>query len=179
MRPARNAFSLAGLRREGLGRRSRAFGLRPEDLVIIMPATGRKNALLGRIRVSAALARSNHRPKRLVAYDFASSGPQPGAWMICPPTRRNDRTATLGSCAERRFQDRRPLISEARASKHTPRSPSSSAYIHYEPENLSPPPRPCSSQHDRRILNASCLAATLPQMSSSGLSRGPIAQLTP
>ena len=116
-----------------------------------MPAMGRKNALLGRIRVSSALARSTHRPPRLVAYDFASSGIQPGAWMICPPTRRNYRTAALGSCAERRFQDRQPLISEARAPKHTPRSPSSSAYIHYEPTSLSPLAEAVVHAHSRAI----------------------------
>ena len=139
-----NAFSLAGhLASRVWGGEAGRSGCGPRTWVIIMPAMGRKNALLGRIRVSSALARSTHRPKRLIAYDFASSGIQPGAWMICPPTRRNYRTAALGSCAERRFQDRRPLISEACAPKHIPSSPSSSAYIHYEPQKLIPAHRSC------------------------------------
>ena len=121
-------------------------GCGPRTWVIVMPARGRKNALLGRIRVSSALARSTHRPKRLVAYDFASSGSQPGAWMICPPTRRSNRTAALGSCAERRFQDRQPLISEARAPKRIPSPASSSGYIHYEPRRLIPAHRSCGSR---------------------------------
>ncbi len=58
--------------------------------------------------------------------------------MVCPPARRGIRTAAPGSCAEGRFQDRRRLISEARAENHISPRPSCSVCLHYEPQKLIP-----------------------------------------
>jgi len=66
-------------------------------------------------------------PGRPRTFGIAASGPRVGAWMVCPPARRGLRTAAPGSCAERRFQDRRRLVSEARALRH--RTPSASCVV--------------------------------------------------
>jgi hypothetical protein len=57
-------------------------------------------------------------PGRTRTLGIATSGPRVDAWMVCPPARRGIRTTAPGSCAEGRFQDRRRLISEARAENH-------------------------------------------------------------
>jgi hypothetical protein len=80
-------------------------------------------------------------PGRPRTLGIATSGPRVGAWMVCPPTRRGIRTAAPGSCAERRFQDRRRLISEARADNHISQAPSCSGSIHPQPQKLVPAAR--------------------------------------
>ena len=77
-------------------------------------------------------------PGRTRTLGIATSGPRIGAWMVCPPARRGIRTAAPGSCAEGRFQDRRRLISEARAEKHISPRPSCSVCLHHEPAKLIP-----------------------------------------
>src|SRR5215207_1160978 len=63
-------------------------------------------------------------------------GPCTGAPLVWRLARR---ACGLRSSAplRRRFRNHR-RISEAHARKHIPRPPSSSVYIHYEPQNLSP-----------------------------------------
>ena len=69
----------------------------------------------------------------------STSGPQcTGAPLVWRPARKGLRTAILGSCTETRPCSEPRPISEARRTKHILQRPSSSAYIHYEPENLSP-----------------------------------------
>ena len=93
---------------EGLGRRSRALGAAPDDLLTSYPGTGRKSALLGRVRTcqSACLVSTptSGRPR-------TSASPHPGpaltlGWSV-HHARRGIRTTAPGSCAEGRFQDRR------------------------------------------------------------------------
>ena len=66
--------------------------------------------------------------------------PCTGAPLVWRPARKGLRTAILGSCTETRPCSEPRPISEAHGRKHIPRPPSSSAYIHYEPQKLIPAP---------------------------------------
>ena len=136
---APNSVSLAAVRSaRGFGRRSRALGPAPDDLLTSYPGLGARAPCSVASAPARALVWSAHRPWPSADFGFAASGPRAGAWMVCPPTRRGIRTAAPGSCAEGRFQDRRRLISEARAEKHISQPPSCSACVHHQPKNLSP-----------------------------------------
>ena len=87
----------------------------PDDLLTSYPGTGRKSALLGRVRTcqGACLVSS---PTLAVREHSTSPHPDPAltlGWSV-HHARRGIRTTAPGSCAEGRFQDRRRLISEAR-----------------------------------------------------------------
>jgi hypothetical protein len=118
-------------RRTALGLRPMTFDLLPGDWTQERPARPRPHLpgrLFGQLTDSG----------RTRTLDFSASGPRIGAWMVCPPTRRGIRTAAPGSCAERRFQDRRRLISEAGAENHISPRPSCSVSLHHELAKLIP-----------------------------------------
>ena len=154
----------------------------PDDLLTSYPGTGREERparprphlpgrLLGRLTDPG-------RPRTL---GFSASGPRIGAWMVSPPARRGLRTAAPGSCAERRFQDRRRLISEARAHNHIPPRPSCSVCLHHQPAKLIPAAR-AHRWSGAGVIPAARIrlcehsgAPTAPHMSSSGLlALGPV-----
>ena len=130
------------------------------------------NALLGRIRAASTLARSSHpaeadRPVTTSRHP----DPNPSAWMICPPARRGDRTAALGSCIESGPAGNRHLISEAASGNHTTRQMSSSVCIHYEAISLSPVEKsvPVGAIYQlapRRIVRTAMPALGMPRLNS-------------
>jgi hypothetical protein len=110
----------------------------PDDLLTSYPGLGARAPCSVASAPARALARSAHRPWPSTDFGFATSGPRVDAWMVCPPARRGIRTAAPGSCAEGRFQDRRRLISEARADNHISQRPSCSACVHHQPQKPIP-----------------------------------------
>ena len=139
--PCANSISLAADRsaRGLVGEEEQGTRAAPDDLLTSYPGTGRKSALLGRVRTcqGACLVSS---PTLAVRGHSASPHPVPAlalGWSV-HHARRGIRTAAPGSCAEGRFQDRRRLISEARAEKHISQRPSCSVSIHPQPQKLVP-----------------------------------------
>ena len=139
--PSANTFSLAGHGPRGLGRRSRAFGLRPSDLVILMPATERKErparSYPGRLRrlLGQAPCRS-----RLVRPRLRCIRAPNCAWMICPPCQA--RYTGLPPPAPVLSGGSRMPSAHLRGTRigTSSRFASSSVCIHYETRTLSPPP---------------------------------------
>jgi hypothetical protein len=141
---------------EEQGARAAPLDLLPGDWAQERPARSRPHLpgrLLGRLTD----------PGRPRTIGFSASGPRIGAWMVCPPARRGLRTAAPGSCADGRFQDRRRLISEARAEDHISPRPSCSAYLHHQPKNLSPPLPPLGE----RVVGRNKATAALRRSTSS------------
>ena len=129
--------------RSRVGRRSRAFGLRPIDLRPLLPAAERVNALLGRVpglfgacsirapaEETCRYATSLHPGPALT---LGWSGRQPGKISGLPPP------APVLSCGSRTTA---LLISGAGTGDHIPSPASSFARIHDEPRILSPLPNP-------------------------------------
>src|SRR4029453_7809548 len=110
----------------------------PDDLLTSYPGLGARAPCSVASAPARALVWSAPRPWPSTDFGFSASGPRIGAWMVCPPARRGIRTAAPGSCAEGRFQDRRRLISEARADNHIPPRPSCSGSIHPQPQKPIP-----------------------------------------
>ena len=113
----------------------------PEDHLTSYPGTGRKSALLGRVRTcqGACLVSSptSGRPR-------TSASPHPGpaltlGWSV-HHARRGIRTVAPGSCAERRAAVSPRISSPRHAQKNTSRRARHAPYAYIiNPKNLSPP----------------------------------------
>ena len=137
--PAARFASQRAVPLEGLGEEEQGTRAAPDDLLTSYPGTGRKSALLGRVRTcqGACLVSS---PTLAVREHSTSPHPDPAltlGWSV-HHARRGIRTTAPGSCAEGRFQDRRRLISEARPENHISPRPSCSVPIHPQPKKLIP-----------------------------------------
>ena len=136
---APNSVSLAAaVPLEGWGEEEQGARAAPDDLLTSYPGLGARAPCSAASAPARALVWSAHRPWPSTDFGIAASGPRVGAWMVCPPARLGLRTAAPGSCAEGRFQDRRRLISEARADNHKSQRPSCSVSIHPQPQKPVP-----------------------------------------
>ena len=137
--PFANSVSLAAaVPLEGLGRRSRALGLRPMTFDLLPGDWAQERPARPRPHLPGRLLGQLTDPGR--PRTSASPHPDPAlalGWSV-HHARRGIRTAAPGSCAEGRFQDRRRLISEARADNHISQPPSCSVCLHHEPAKLIP-----------------------------------------
>jgi hypothetical protein len=119
----------------GKGRRSRTLGLRPMTFDLLPGDWTQERPARPRPHLPGRLFGQFTDPGRTRTLGIAASGPRIGAW---PPARRGLRTTAPGSCAEGRFQDRRRLISEARAEKHISPRPSCSVCLHHQSQKPVP-----------------------------------------
>ena len=137
--PFANSVSLAAaVPLEGLGRRSRALGLRPMTFDLLPGDWAQERPARPRPHLPGRLFGQLTDPGR--PRTSASPHPDPAltlGWSV-HHARRGIRTTAPGSCAEGRFQDRRRLISEARAENHISPRPSCSAYLHHQPQKPVP-----------------------------------------
>ena len=128
--------------RSRVGEEEQGARAAPDDLLTSYPGLGAKAPCSVASAPARALVWSAHRP--WPSTDTRHRHIRTPHWRLdgLSTSQARLRTAAPGSCAERRFQDRRRLVSEARALRHRTPSASCVVRLQHEPRILSPPSIP-------------------------------------